>query len=107
MMMRMKECPEPTPGMNSPGTENKILHASFHIGDTQVMGSDGKCTGNAKFDGIMLSLSAKDPAEADRLFKALSDGGKVQMPLTKTFFSPSFGMVADRFGVGWMIIAAE
>jgi PhnB protein len=107
MMMRMKECPDPQPGMSSPGMENKILHSAFHIGDTQVMASDGRCTGNAKFDGIMLSISAKDPAEAERIFKALGDGGKVQMPLAKTFFSPSFGMLADRFGVNWMVIASQ
>jgi PhnB protein len=107
MMMRMNENPEPQPGMSPPGTENKILHSAFHIGDTQVMASDGRCQGKAKFDGVMLSISAKDKGEAERIFNALADGGKVQMPLAKTFFSPSFGMLADRFGVNWMVIAAE
>jgi len=107
MMMRMKENPEPQPGMSPPGTENKILHSAFHIGDTQVMASDGRCLGKAKFDGIMLSLSAKDKSEAERIFNALADGGKVQMPLAKTFFSPSFGMLADRFGVNWMVIVSQ
>jgi PhnB protein len=107
MVMRMKECPDAMPGKDSPEMANKILHSAFHIGDTQVMASDGRCMGNAKFDGIMLSISAKDPGEAEKIFKALSDGGMVQMPLAKTFFSPSFGMLADRFGVNWMVIAAE
>ena len=107
MMMRMKENPEPQPGMSPPGTENKILHSAFHIGDTQVMASDGRCLGKAKFDGIMLSLSAKDKSEAERIFNALADGGKVQMPLAKSFFASSFGMVADRFGVSWMVLCSK
>jgi PhnB protein len=105
MMMRFKESPEPQPpGMCPPGSEDKIMHAAFHIGDTQVMASDGRAQGQPKFEGFALSLDAKTEAEATKLFNALADGGKVQMPLTKTFFSPSFGMVADRFGVGWMVI---
>ena len=107
MMMRMNESPEPPPGGMPPAIANKIMHAALHIGDTQVMASDGRCTGTAKFDGINLAISTKDPAEAERVFKALSDGGQVQMPLTKTFFSPSFGMLADRFGVNWMVMATQ
>jgi PhnB protein len=80
------------------------MHSQFQIGDTTVMASDGRCTGKANFQGIMLSISADSEAEADRLFTGLADGGQVQMPLGKTFFSPRFGMVADKFGVGWMII---
>jgi PhnB protein len=87
-----------------PGTENKVMHASLRIGDTIVMASDGNCAGQSKFQGFSLALAAADEAEADRLFSALSAGGQVQMPLTKTFFSPSFGMVTDRFGVAWMVI---
>ena len=104
MMMRFKENPEPQPGMMPPGSENKIMHASFHVGDTAVMASDGRCQGKPSFQGFSLTINAKDAAEADTLFAALSEGGQVQMPLTKTFFSPRFGMVADRFGVGWMVI---
>ena len=105
MLMRFKESPEPQPpDMCPPGSENKIMHASFRIGDTAVMASDGRAQGKPKFEGFALSISAKDEAEAERLFAALADGGKVQMPLTKTFFSPRFGMVADRFGVGWMVL---
>jgi PhnB protein len=81
------------------------MHASFKIGETQVMASDGECTGKTDFQGFSLSISAANGAEAERLFAALSKGGQVQMPLTKTFFASHFGMVADRFGVGWMVIA--
>jgi PhnB protein len=108
MMMRMKESPEPPPkNMQVPGTENKIMHATLRIGDSTVMASDGRCTGGGKFSGISLSLGANNDAEAQRLFKALSDGGQVGMPLTKTFFASSFGMVTDRFGVMWMVIAGQ
>lgn len=105
MMMRFNESPDPhPPGMMPPGSENKIMHATLRIGDTTVMASDGHAKGQPKFEGFSLSLNAKNEAEADRLFAALADGGQVRMPLTETFFSPSFGMVADKFGMGWMII---
>jgi PhnB protein len=107
MLMRFKENPEsPQPGMVPPDAENKIMHSSFRIGDTTVMASDGRCQGRPSFQGFSLSLTAPNVAEADRLFASLADGGQVQMPLAKTFFSPRFGMVADRFGVSWMIIVA-
>jgi len=102
MLMHYKDNPEPMPGKSPPG--DKVMHASFRIGDTTVMGSDGNCMGKPSFQGFSLSLTARDEAEAKRLFAALSDGGKVQMPLGKTFFSPAFGMVADRFGVAWMVV---
>ena len=101
MMMRFKESPDPT--MVPPDGGDKIMHASFRIGETTVMASDGRCLGQPTFQGFALSLTVSDEAEADRFFGALSDGGQVQMPLTKTFFSPRFGMVADRFGVSWMV----
>ncbi len=105
MMMRNKESPDPhPPGMLPPGSENKIMHASLRIGDTTVMASDGHAKGQPKFEGFSLSLNAKSEAEAERLFAALSEGGQVRLPLTKTFFSPRFGMLADKFGMGWMII---
>jgi len=106
MLMRFKDSPEPPrPGMVPPGSENKVMHASFKIGDTQVMASDGECSGKTNFQGFSLSITAANGAEAERLFAALSKGGQVQMPLAKTFFASHFGMVADRFGVGWMVIA--
>ncbi|WP_024304347.1 VOC family protein [Pseudogulbenkiania sp. MAI-1] len=105
MLMRFKDSPEPPqPGMVPPGAEDKVMHASFRIGESMVMASDGRCQGQPSFQGFALSLSAADQAEAERLFAALSEGGQVQMPLAKTFFSLCFGMVADRFGVSWMII---
>jgi PhnB protein len=104
MMMRFKESPEPPPpGAVPPGVENKIMHSSFRIGQTTVMASDGDSTDKPSFQGFSLSLSVPNQAEADRAFNALADGGQVKMPLAKTFFSPRFGMVADRFGIGWMI----
>ena len=102
MLMRFKESPEPA--QVPPGGENKVMHATFRIGDATIMASDGHCQGRPSFQGFSLSLTAPDEAGAERMFAALSDGGKVQMPLTKTFFSPRFGMVADRFGVPWMVI---
>ena len=104
MLMRFKEGPDP--GMCRPGAEEKVMHASLRIGDATVFASDGRCEGQASFQGFSLSLTVADEAEAQRLFAALSDGGQVQMPLTKTFFSPRFGMLADRFGVSWMILTA-
>ena len=80
------------------------MHSSFRIGDSTVMASDGRCTGQPSFQGFSLSITVPNEAEADRLFNAIADGGQVQMPLNKTFFSPRFGMVADRFGVSWMIV---
>lgn len=106
MLMRYKDNPEPQPGMVPPGAENKIMHASIRIGDSVVMASDGECGGTLNFQGFSLTVSVRDEAEADRVFGALSQGGQVQMPLTKTFFSSRFGMLVDRFGVGWMVIVA-
>lgn len=105
MMMRFKESPDaPPPGTVPPGFENKIMHTSFRIGESTVMASDGCESEASRFQGFSLSLSVPTEAEADRAFAALSDGGRVQMPLTKTFWSPRFGMLEDRFGVAWMII---
>jgi len=106
MIMRYKESPEPMPeGMLAPGFEEKVMHASFRIGATTIMASDG-CggEGDAKsFDGFSLSLAVPDKAAAERAFAALSEGGEVRMPLCETFWSPCFGMLADRFGLGWMV----
>ena len=105
MMVRYKDSPEPPPpGMVPPGSENKVMHMALRIGESVVMASDGSCAGKPNFQGFSLSLTVKDGAEADRVFAALADGGQVKMPLGKTFFSPRFGMVADRFGVSWMVI---
>jgi PhnB protein len=102
MLMRFKDAPEP--GMSPPGSGDKVMHSSLRIGDATVLASDGRCGGKPSFQGFSLSLIAANDAEADRLFAALGDGGQVQMPMAKTFFSSRFGMVADRFGVGWMVL---
>jgi PhnB protein len=101
MMMRFKE--NPSPQHNPPGSAEKVMHANLRIGNSTVLCSDGNCTGKPKFEGVSLSLTVKDAAEAERTFKALEEGGKVQMPMNETFFSPRFGMVADKFGVSWMV----
>ena len=101
MLMRFKEAPDQS--MMTPGTGEKIMHASLRIGDSTVMASDGRCMGKATFQGISLSLTLVNDAEAKRLFDALANGGNVQMPLAKTFFATSFGLVADKFGVAWMV----
>ncbi len=106
-IMRFKDSPETAKsGMVPPGAEEKVMHASFRVGDSTILASDGRCLGRPTFQGFALSMTAPNDAEAERLFTALSDGGQVQMPLNKTFFSSRFGMVADRFGVGWMIYVA-
>jgi len=103
MLMHYKDSPEPhPPGMLPGGYENKVMHASFRVGGSTVMASDG-CGEAAGFGGFSLSLAVPAEAEADRAFAALADGGTVQMPLTKTFWSPRFGMLTDRFGLGWMV----
>lgn len=104
-LMRFKESPEPPPpGMVPPGSENKVMHALFRIGDSAIMASDGGCSNAQKFDGFSLTITVADEAEAKSKFSALSEGGTVTMPLGKTFFSPCFGMLTDKFGVGWMVI---
>ena len=104
-VLRFKDSPEPPPpGMVPPGSENKVMHMALRIGESVVMASDGSAAGKPNFQGFSLSLTVKDGAEANRVFAALADGGQVKMPLGKTFFSQHFGMLADRFGVSWMVI---
>jgi PhnB protein len=103
-LMRWKDNPDP--GCNV-ADKNKVMHADIRIGEATVLASDGNAEGKPEFKGFALTLSAKTAAEADKLFGALSDGGKVQMPMMKTFFSERFGMLADKFGVGWMVIVEK
>jgi PhnB protein len=103
-LMRMKDSPEAMSGDCKPGSAEQVLHCAFRIGESTLMASDCYGSGKPTFQGISLSLTARDVAQADRLFNALADGGAVQMPLGRTFFSPSFGVVADRFGVSWMVV---
>ena len=105
MMMRFKDAPE---GQCSPGTENKIMHSSFQIGDTVLMATDGMMNpSKLEFKGISLTLNPKTETECERLFNALANGGQVHQPLIKTFFSPKFGVVADKFGVSWMVMVEQ
>ena len=106
MLMRFKDSPDPSMSPPDSPNANKVMHMSLKIGDSTVLGSDGRCMGQANFQGFALSLTAANEAEATKLFAALGEGGQVQMPLTKTFFSPAFGMLADRFGVSWMVYVA-
>ena len=104
MLLRYKDSPDPVPeGMLPRGSENKVMHANLRIGGADVMASDGNCTGQAAFQGFSVSIAVPDEATANRFFVALAENGQVQRPIGKTFFSPCFGMVADRFGVSWMI----
>jgi PhnB protein len=102
MLMRFKDAPDPS--MISPGSADKVMHAQVRIGDSTVLASDGRCLGKPNFQGFTLTISAKTEAEAEKLFGALGEGGQVTMPLAKTFFSPRFGMLTDKFGVGWMVL---
>ncbi|HSW11678.1 MAG TPA: VOC family protein [Solimonas sp.] len=103
MLMRYKDSPEPPHPDTPAGSENKVMHCSFRIGDSTLMASDGACNGRPGFQGFALSLNLKTGAEADKAFAALSAGGSVTQPLIQTFFSPRFGMLTDKFGMGWMI----
>jgi PhnB protein len=104
VVMRFKDSPDPhPPGMLAPGWENKVMHASLRVGAITLMASDGCSADKAGFQGFSLSLTVGSETEAGRVFTALSHGGKVNMPLGKTFWSPCFGMVEDKFGVGWMV----
>ena len=104
MVMHFKDAPDQS--MCPPGSGNKVMHASLTIGESLVMATDGHCTGQLGFSGFSLSLTVKNIPDANRFFAALSEGGQVQMPQAKTFFSPSFGIVVDRFGVSWMVYVA-
>ena len=106
MLMRFKDSPEPQPGLPE-CFEDKVMHAALKVGDTVLMASDGRCDGQANFEGFSLSITVPDAAEAERVFAGLADGGLVTMPLAKTFWAPQFGMLTDRFGVGWMVSVAH
>jgi PhnB protein len=106
--MRFSDCPEPLdPAMVPPGSESRIMHAALKVGETTIFASDGCGTPDMRPDGFGLSLQTADPAEAERIFSALAWEGDVKMKLGKTFFSPSFGMVVDKFGICWMILVPQ
>ena len=105
MLMRFKDAPDQS--MVKPESRDKVMHAAVHLGDTQVLMSDGHCQGKANFQGFSLAITAADIAEGERRFNALAEGGQVQMPMAETFFASRFGMVADKFGVGWMVLVEK
>lgn len=105
LIIRFKDSPEPS--MNPPGTDDKILHSTLRIKGGELMASDGECKGSPTFAGISLSYPASTEEEAERVFAALGNGGQVHVPLISTFFSPKFGIVADKFGVSWMVVVQQ
>ena len=107
MLMRYKDAPVEAGEGCAPGSENKVMHSSFKLGDQRVMASDGRNEGKPNFQGFALSLAARDKAEAEKVFAALGEGGQVQQPLIETFFSPKFGVLSDKFGVGWMVMVEQ
>ena len=108
MLMRFKDAPGPQdPNYPPPPKPDAVMHSSFKLGGQSVMASDGNCGGKAEFKGFSLSLAVKTEGEAEKLFAALSDGGQVTQPLIQTFFSPKFGMLQDKFGVGWMVLVSQ
>ncbi len=104
MLSRFKDSPDQGNGMIPPGSEDKIMHLAFRIGDSTILASDGECMGKPDFQGFSLTINTPDDATAERLFAALAETGQVSVPLAKSFFSSRFGMVADRFGVGWIVL---
>lgn len=110
MLMRFKDAPADAPKSDDPGCQpppnagDKVMHCSFKVGDSEIMASDGMCSGKSQFGGFGLSLPARDEAQVNQWFKALGEGGQVVSPVSKTFFSPAFGMVTDKFGVMWMVL---
>ena len=102
VLMRYSE--NPNPAHNPPGSDEKVMHSEFQVGDSKIMASDGLCHGKPSFQGFSLTIQCASDAEAQRLYTALGEGGQVQMPLGPTFFAHSFGMVADKYGIGWMLI---
>ena len=107
MLMRFKDMPADQKSMMPPGSDNKVMHACIKVGESPIFVSDGDCGGTPKFAGVTLTINASGDAEAEKLFSALGKGGQVQMPLAETFFATRFGMVADKFGMSWMVIAAK
>ena len=105
MLMRFEESPDKT--ACAPGSEEKVMHACFNVGDTAIFASDGMNKGKPNFDGFSLSISAHDGAEVEKLYNALMDGGETVMPLAETFFAYKFGMLKDKFGVRWMVLAPK
>jgi PhnB protein len=104
MVMHFKDAPPEMQAQMSPESKEKVMHAAFHVGSTQLFATDGDCSGKASFSGVSLTLNATSNGEAEKLFGALGQGGKVTMPMSETFFAHRFGVVSDKFGVKWMVL---
>jgi PhnB protein len=104
-LMRFKD--SPSQEHNPPGSAEKVMHCNFSIGNSQIMASDGDCKDQMKSDGFALSITADNTDQAEKMFNGLKDGGHVTLPLTQTFFAKRFGMLKDKFGVHWMIMAEK
>jgi PhnB protein len=104
-LMRFGEAPDQS--QIKPESKNKVMHSAFQIGETEILASDGYCLGAPAFQGFALTIHAADNREAMRLFTAIAEGGKIQMPLEKTFFAAGFGIAVDKFGVSWMVISEK
>lgn len=109
VLMRYKDNPDPPKEgcVPPPDMMDKVMHSAFTVGETTIMASDGFAEGKPEFKGFGQAITVKDSAEATKVFDALSDGGQVQQPLTETFFAHAFGMLSDRFGVHWMVMAPK
>jgi len=103
-LQRFRDAPDPS--MAPEGAANKIMHATFRIGEDNLMASDGQCSGRTSFEGFSMSISVDSMAEAQPIFDALAEGGTMRMPMAKTSWSEGFGMVTDRFGLNWMVNCA-
>ncbi|MGB7191106.1 MAG: VOC family protein [Acidobacteriaceae bacterium] len=103
-MMTQGESPmaEQTP----PGWKDKIMHASLQTPGGLIQGADHPQGRKVEPAGFCVSVQVEEKAEAERIFKALAEGGKTQMELQQTFWSPGFGMCIDKFGVPWMVNTA-
>jgi PhnB protein len=86
---------------------DKVIHARLEVGKDALMGCDAPPTRYATPQGSSVSITLEAPADAERIFGALADRGKITMPFQKTFWSQGFGMVVDRFGVPWMVNTAQ
>ncbi|HMI51215.1 MAG TPA: VOC family protein [Candidatus Saccharimonadales bacterium] len=103
IVMKMTHRESPMAAQTPPEWQDKIMHIRMDVGDRVLMASDAPPGHYEKPQGFSVSVTAKDPAEAERFFNELSKNGKVIMPLGKTFWSPAFAMLVDRFAIPWMV----
>ena len=95
---------QPNPENAPPDWKNKIMYASMSIGETEIMGSDAPVDRFQPMRSVYLALRVDNTPEAERLYKLLTDGGEIFMPMEETFFAHRFAMLRDKFGTSWMIL---